>query len=154
MDSQNQILNAALQFSDLSMEQQQSFRAASAVQKRLLPAGTRLRKLVGRAGGFNPASAYWMLEEDWKLHVEQRRPPGATKESMVKARLAVSNDFQPDLGRSLHARLLRSVWGFHGQARPQPMRQTDPTVVLIGGAPQVVIPNLTLEHICVLHAVS
>jgi hypothetical protein len=149
------ILNEDVEFLDLTPEQQGSFRGGAAhVRKQLLPPGTQLRKRVSDGGGFNRESAYWTLEEDWKLHIEQRRAPGVTKDAAAKARLAVSDDFQPNLNRQLYARLLQAVWAFRGPAKWQPLQQSDPKAVLIGGAPQVVIPNLTSKQIVVLHAVK
>lgn len=136
-------MNEEMRFEDLPAEARRSFRAGEKIRKELLPAGTRLCKRVSEEGGFDRDSPYWVLEEDWREHVEACRPAGATVEETARARMAVPKDFQPDMKREVRAVLLQPVYGFRGPTNGQPVRARHPKLAPIGGAPQVVIPNLT-----------
>ncbi len=145
-------LNEELRFEDLPAEARRSFRSGERIRKELLPAGTRLCKRVSEDGEFDRRSPYWVLEEDWKEHVEACRPAGATLEETARAKMAVPEEIQPDMKRQVHAVLLRPVYGFRGPTDGQPVQNRHPKLAPIGGAPQVVIPNLSERELLVLES--
>ncbi len=67
----------------------------------------------------------------------------------ARARSAVSNDWN-DLENLIRAVLTQSVWCWIGECAHQRMDNTRPdmgNVVYIGGAWQIYLPNLTVNHI-------
>ena len=79
---------------------------------------------------------------------------GKPHREFARARAAISDQFDNSMSDLLVVTLHEAVWGFAGQASGQPEFRDDQVelrhVILIGGAWQVWIPNLTSRHVTAL----
>ena len=76
----------------------------------------------------------------------------ASLPTAARAKMAVPEEIQPDMNWQVHAVLLRPVYGFRGPTDGQPVQNRHPKLAPIGGAPQVVIPNLSERELLVLES--
>ena len=76
---------------------------------------------------------------------------GRSHQNFARARAAISDQFRNTMAELLMVKVMQSVWGFAGQASGQPeFADSDVEVrhvFLIGGAYQLWVPNLTLQHV-------
>jgi len=68
---------------------------------------------------------------------------------LIRARLAVAEEWNPGMDVLWIAQLATAVPAWEGRACAQPQRLADRTVLLIGGGSQVCVPDLTWQHIAV-----
>ena len=85
--------------------------------------------------------------EGFRVAEERARRLGNTHRQFARSRAAISDQFGNTMTRLLVMQLASEAWGFVGQASGQPEFAKEhadlQNVVLIGGAQQVWIPNLT-----------
>jgi hypothetical protein len=127
-------------------------------EKRLLPSGTRLYKYTQYAmvhptrGTVTP---WWSSikplhpsDPGYEKNEQYAQNLNVSGKDYTRARWAVTKQWN-SLEKVLHAELLLPVYGFAGRVSAQPLDQDDKArkVLLIGGAWQLWIPNLTAAHI-------
>jgi hypothetical protein len=165
-------LNETLRFEDADETVKRAFRGVPA--KMLLEPRVRLYKWtnITRIDG-SRITPWWSLVDTTRL------PDGTTAEGFrtaeeraarlrkshrefARARVAVSNQFRNTMTDLVMIMLLLPAWGFAGRASGQPEFARDQLekqpdlrhVYLIGGAPQVWLPNLTPSHFTTIPAVG
>ena len=94
------------------------------------------------------------LAEGFRVAEERAARLGKPHREFARARAAISDQFDNSMSDLLVVTLNEPVWGFAGQASGQPEFRDDQAdlrhVILIGGAWQVWIPNLTSRHVTAL----
>ena len=94
------------------------------------------------------------LAEGFRVAEERAARLGKPHREFARARAAISDQFDNSMSDLLVVTLHEAVWGFAGQASGQPEFRDDQVelrhVILIGGAWQVWIPNLTSRHVTAL----
>lgn len=94
------------------------------------------------------------LAEGFRVAEERALRLGKPHREFARARAAISDQFNNSMSDLLVIVLNEPVWGFAGQASGQPEFKDEQVdlrnVILIGGAWQVWVPNLTLKHVTAL----
>jgi hypothetical protein len=161
-------LNEGLDFENVDVQVKRAFLRRP--ERVLLKPPVRLykwtnRQLISEHG----ISAWWSfveprhlpsgtLIEGFRTAEERSRRLGKSHREFARSRAAISDEFGNTLERLLLIQLLDDAWGFVGQASGQPefsrQRSDLQHVFLIGGAPQVWLPNLTPRHVREVPAVA
>ena len=148
------VLNAEFDFRIADQDVRKAFLGGYA-EKRMLIAGTKLYKhtsygLIGPDGKITPwwSSTAPIAADDPGQEGSQARAGniGASDQEFARARGAVTRQWNA-MERVLHAILVQPVYGFAGRCSGQLLDNGMPNVVLIGGAFQLWIPNLTSSQI-------
>lgn len=148
------LLNEEIDFQKVAPAVQGAFIGRMA-EKRLLAAGTKLYKhtsysLFGNGGQISPwwSSVVPLSPADPGLAGSRTRAGnlGVTDVDFARARTAVTRQWN-EMGRILQVRLTQPVYGFIGRCSGQRLDENISNVVLIGGAHQLWIPNLTLADV-------
>jgi hypothetical protein len=154
-------LNEDLRFEDVDPQVRRAFLRAP--EKCPISAGARLYKWTNRPWvGMTTITPWWSFVETTRLpsgslaagfRASETRAArlSETHREFAKARAAISDRFGNTMANLLVVRVNEPVWGFAGQASGQPAFAEDDidrrNVVLIGGAWQIWIPNLTTRHL-------
>ena len=136
-------------------------------QKLLLQPGVRLYRWTNEPVlGTSRISPWWSfvdatrlpngeLAEGLRVAEERARRIDRTHREFDRSRAAISDEFRNTMSHLIVGRLTTAAWGLAGQASGQPefakARQDMQNVVLIGGAHQIWIPNLTAAHLQQVH---
>lgn len=131
------------------------FRARAAKDRPLLRAGTVLWKCADF--GIGPSHAiteWWVIGEHLQEVLRRCAILGTSVQRYCRARYAVIWEWRSAMSFVVEARLKQSVYGFSGETAAIDtqfsVRGQDTglkNIALIGGDPQLCIPNLTMDHI-------
>jgi len=131
------------------------FRSKAAKERSLLPEGTVLWKCADF--GISPSHAiteWWVIGKHLEEVLRRCARLGTSVQRYCRARYAVIWEWRSAMSYLVEARLLQSVYGFSGETaavdtqysvKGQDTRLRN--IALIGGDPQLCIPNLTIGHI-------
>ena len=135
----------------------------------LLPPATKLYKWTGRALGGPHITPWWSFVESTRLpsgimadgfRVSEERAArlGRTHREFARSRAAISGQFGNTMANLLVIQLKVPVWGFAGQCSGQPEFADEEKelrhVFFIGGAFQVLIPNVAPDQVTQLAAIG
>jgi hypothetical protein len=153
-------LNDSLRFEDADRSVREAFTRTP--EKIRLPLGTRLCKWTTPAlVDAYRLSPWWSfvestrlpsgaLAEGFRVSEERAKRLGRSHRDFARVRAAVSEQFGNPMTHLLVISLNEAVWGFVGQAGGQREFKDERVdlrnVLLIGGAWQVWVPNLTRQH--------
>ena len=161
------ILNEDLRFDALDEGARKAFLRVP--DRMLLRPGSKLYKWTNRTLGGPHITPWWSFVESTRLpsgivadgfRVSEERAArlGRTHREFARSRAAISGQFKNNLSNLLVIQLKVPVWGFAGRCSGQPEfddEQKDLShVFLIGGAFQVLIPNVALDHVTQLAAIG
>jgi hypothetical protein len=131
------------------------FRSKAAKERMLLPEDTVLWKCADF--GINPSHAiteWWVPGKHFEEVLRRCARLGTSVQRYCRARYAVIWEWQSAMSRVVEARLVQSVYGFSGEAAAVGTQYSTEgqdthlkNIALIGGDPQLCIPNLTVNHI-------
>ena len=131
------------------------FRGKAARERPLLPVDTVLWKCSDY--GISPSHAiteWWIIGPHLEQVLERCARLGTSVQSYCRARYAVIWEWGSAMSYVVEARLTKAVYGFSGETAAvntqYSLRGQDTSlknIALIGGDPQLCIPNLTVEHI-------
>ena len=98
------------------------------------------------------------IADGFRVLEERAKRLRRSHREFARSRAAISGQFNNRLSNLLVIELSESVWGFAGQASGQPEFAEDQpelsNVILIGGAYQVWVPNLTPRYVKLIPAVG
>lgn len=161
------ILNESMRFEDAEASVRKAFLRVP--DKMLLAQGVQLYKWTNRPLGGKPITAWWSFVETTRLpsgtvadgfrtSEERARRIGRTHREFARARAAISGQYTNTMDNLVLVQLKVPAWGFAGYCNGQPEFAEDQPdlkhVVLIGGAAQVWIPNLTLDDVTQIAVVA
>ncbi len=131
------------------------FRGHAAASRDQLSAGTVLWKCADF--GISPShkiSEWWIVRDHLTEVLRRCGGLGVSLQRYCRARYAVIWEWRSAASYLIEARLLQPVYGFSGQTAPVDTRFSVrgqdtglKNITLIGGDPQLCIPNLTTLHI-------
>lgn len=131
------------------------FRGQAAASREQLPAATVLWKCADF--GISPAhriSEWWVVQTHLNEVLRRCGDLGVSLQRYCRARYAVIWEWRSAASYLIEARLLKPVCAFSGQTAPVDTRFSVlgqdtgiKNIALIGGDPQLCIPNLTTLHI-------
>jgi hypothetical protein len=155
------ILNESLRFADVDPTVKRAFLCPP--DKMLIAPRVRLYKWTSRPLTDGSRITPWwsivestrlpsgMMAEGFLVAEERAARLGKSHRTFARARAAISDQFGNTMANLLLIEINQPVWGFAGQASGQREFADDRPdlrhVFLIGGANQVWVPNLTLEHV-------
>jgi hypothetical protein len=162
------ILNHELRFDSVHPTVKRAFLRTP--EKMLLTPGVRLYKWTGRRLHEGPEITPWWsfvertrlpsgaVAEGFRVSEERAARLGRSHREFARARAAISDQFANTMSNLLVVQTRLPVWGFAGQASGQPEFADDQPalkhVLLIGGAYQVWVPNLTRGHVAQLPVIG
>src|SRR5215469_3203967 len=130
------------------------FRRSLATRRELLPAGTLLWKCTDYQLRAGFVTEWWAPGDHLKPALEHCMNLGVSLQRYCRVRYAVIWEWGNKASHLLKARLLEPVYAFAGQTKPMGTKHTPGgqdtgmgNLALIGGDPQLCIPNLTLAEI-------
>ena len=161
------ILNDELRFDALDEGARRAFLRLP--DKILLRPGTQLYKWTDRALAGPTITPWWSFVESTRLpsgivadgfRVSEERAArlGRPHREFARSRAAISGQFKNNLTNLIVIQLKVPAWGFAGQCSGQPEFDDEHKdlshVFLIGGAFQVYMPNVALDHVMQLPAIG
>jgi hypothetical protein len=131
------------------------FRSKKAKERILLPEDTVLWKCTDF--GISPSHAiteWWVHGKHLEEVLRRCAGLGTTVQRYCRARYAVIWEWKSGMTRVVEARLIQSVYAFSGETAAVDTQYSTAgkdtglkNIALIGGDPQLCIPNLTVNHI-------
>ena len=95
----------------------------------------------------NEVGQWWMTQKTFKHLVEVSKRQGTGLSDVVRAQLAISQDFSKTMNALCIIRMKRDMYAFEGIAAPQPLAKESPNVLLMGNADQVWIPQMAWNDV-------
>jgi hypothetical protein len=131
------------------------FRGKAAKARTLLPVDTILWKCSDF--GISPSHAiteWWVIGHHFDVVKQRCARLGTSVQRYCRTRYAVIWEWKSGMSQIVTARLLQAVYGFDGETAAVPTQYSVEgadtklkNIALIGGDPQLCIPNLTPQHI-------